>query len=90
MAAEDQATGMQHKTLPPNRGATITPHDTNELGYVTNAIWIGGDGNVKLVTEGGDTVTLTAAKAGSLIPVRAKQVFSTLTTATNLVALWSK
>jgi len=90
MPAEDQSTGMQHKTLPPNRAAAITPHATNELSYVTNAIWVGGAGNLQIVTEGGDEVILVGATVGSLIPVRAKRVISTSTTATNLVALWSK
>jgi hypothetical protein len=75
-------------TGPYTGGAAITPHDTNELVTVTRAIYVGGAGNIKLTTSGGDTVTLTGATAGSILPVRAKLVFSTDTTATALVALY--
>lgn len=69
-------------------GAAVTPHDTNELTYITRAIYIGGAGNVVLVTVGGDTLTLIGLPVGTLFPVRAKIVKSTSTTATNIVALW--
>ena len=69
-------------------GAAITPHDSNELTFVTRAIYVGGAGAIKLTTVKGDTLTFTALPVGTLLPVRAKIVFSTNTTATNLLALW--
>jgi hypothetical protein len=43
---------------------------------------------VKLTTINGDTVTFTALPVGTLLPIRAKLVFSTGTTATNLLGLY--
>lgn len=74
--------------------AAITPHDTNPVvGTVSNplpisGIYVGGAGNVAVITQGGQTTTFTAPPVGSTIYVRAVQVKSTGTTATNLVALW--
>lgn len=73
---------------PANYGAAVTPHDTNELANYARALWVGGAGNVKLTTPGGSTITLVAVPAGTILPIRAKVVFSTLTTATSIVAIW--
>ncbi len=67
---------------------TVTPHDTNALAYDTRAIYVGGDGDIVLVTTGGDTVTLIGLNAGTVIHIRANIIKSTSTTATNLVGLY--
>ena len=64
----------------------ITPSDTAELTAVS-VVYVGVTGNIALVTAGGDEVTLQNAQAGSIIPVRVKQVKATGTTATGLIAL---
>lgn len=63
----------------------ITTSDTTPQTY--RAIYVGGAGNVTVVTEGGDTVTFTAPPVGSIIPVSVQLVKATLTTATLLVGL---
>lgn len=63
----------------------ITPSDTAPQTY--RAIYVGGAGNVSVVTSGGDTATFTAPPVGSIIPVEVKQVLATGTTATLLVGL---
>jgi hypothetical protein len=63
----------------------ITTSDTVPQTY--RAIYVGGAGNVTVVTEGGDTVTFTAPPVGSIIPVSVQLVKATLTTATLLVGL---
>ena len=63
----------------------VTPSDTNAQSY--RAIYVGGAGNVAVVTEGGDTVTFTAPPVGSIIPVSVQKVMATNTTATLLVGL---
>jgi hypothetical protein len=63
----------------------ITTSDTVAQTY--RAIYVGGAGNVTVVTEGGDTVTFTAPPVGSIIPVSVQLVKATLTTATLLVGL---
>lgn len=67
----------------------VTPHDTNELDYVTNGLLIGGAGTLSVVArDDTDPVTITVV-AGQTVPVRAKLVRATGTTATGIVALIS-
>ena len=66
----------------------ISPSDSIELAAYPRAIWVGGAGNLALVTTGGSTVTLQGIVAGTLLPIRAKKVLSTGTTATLLVGLY--
>ena len=70
----------------PSRAAAVTPSDTTELE--ASALYVGGAGDVAVVTEGGDTVTFTGVQAGSMLVLRIKQVRTTSTTATNIVRLW--
>lgn len=71
---------------PASHAAAVTPSDTLALPFASKRLWVGGAGNVKLTTVGGDTVTYTAVPAGTYLQVRAAQIFATLTTATNIVA----
>ncbi len=73
---------------PASGAAAITPHDTNELTIYTRGIYVGGAGDIALTTVGGDAVTFSGALAGTVLPIRAKIVKSTNTTATNLLALY--
>lgn len=63
----------------------ITPSDTAAQTY--RAIYVGGAGNVTVVTTGGDTVTFTAPPVGTILPVEVQLVKATGTTATLLVGL---
>jgi hypothetical protein len=51
-------------------------------------LYVGGAGNVNLVTIDGDTVLFNAVPAGSFFPVQVRQVLSSSTTATLINALW--
>lgn len=53
-----------------------------------DAIWVGGAGIVEVVSEDGTAVQFTCV-AGSILPVKAKRVNSTNTTATLMVALYA-
>jgi hypothetical protein len=55
--------------------------------HTVRRLYVGGAGNVKVDTIGGQTLTFQAAPVGFL-DVRAKKVYKTGTTATNIVALW--
>lgn len=67
----------------------ITPHDSTDFdGFVTRGIYVGGAGDVVAVRYDGTAVTFSSAAAGSILPIRARRVNSTSTTATNLVALY--
>ncbi len=75
-------------SAPARGGATVVPHDTTELAKVTRGIYVGGAGDIVLVTADGDTLTFKAVPVGSLLPVQAKIIKSTSTTATLMLALW--
>ena len=69
--------------------SAVTPHDTNPLGNVSKALFVGGAGNIalRLVDDSSD-VTFTGVTAGSILPVRASHIRATSTTATNIVNLY--
>jgi len=73
---------------PLENGFSVTPHDSNALSQTCRALWIGGAGNVNVITRGGDTVLLSGVAAGTLLPIRCTHVKSTSTTATLIVALY--
>lgn len=74
---------------PAENAFAITPDDNNDLATHTRGIWVGGAGDIVLtLARDGASVTFAGAVAGTVIPVRAKRVHSTDTTATNLVGLY--
>jgi hypothetical protein len=68
-------------------GVAVTPSDSTVL-TTTRAVFVGGAGNISVVTSAGTTLTLTGVTAGTLLPIRVTKVRSTSTTATNIAALW--
>ena len=88
---------MAYQKLQAYRAAAVTPSNTVDIPSVSTqdgtgnngcVLYIGGDGDVKVTTAGGDTVTFTGLLAGMFIPVQVLRVWSTDTTATNIIALW--
>ena len=74
---------------PAENAAAVTPADGADLANSTRALFVGGAGAVKVDMVGGTTgVTLTGVVAGSVLPIRVSRVYSTGTTATNIVALY--
>lgn len=79
---------MSSTNSPASQLITITPSDTVPLAGGVRAIWVGGAGDVAVVGLGDLTPkTLIGAQAGQVIPVFAKFVYATGTTATNLIGL---
>lgn len=70
----------------PSRAAAITPSDTAET--FGSALYVGSGGNVAIVTEHGDSVTIPNVNGGTLLPIRFKQVKVTGTTAAAMVRFW--
>jgi hypothetical protein len=77
------------------RAAAVTPSNTTDIPSVSGGtneggciLYIGATGTVKVRTIGGDDVTFAGVPAGTTLQVRVVRVFSTGTSATNIVALW--
>lgn len=71
---------------PASHAAAVTPSDTVDLIYASKRLWVGGAGNVTLITVGGETVAYNSVPAGTYLQVRATRVKVTGTSATNIVA----
>lgn len=77
------------------RAAEVTPSNTVNIPSVSGGentqgciLYVGGAGVLKVLTIGGDEVFFHGVPAGTTLQVRVLRVFSTGTTATNIVALW--
>lgn len=71
---------------PAGYAVEITAADS-DLAREVRALYIGGAGDVVVVTHGGSSVTFVGVLAGSILPVRCKRV-SLATTATNIVGMY--
>lgn len=71
---------------PAIRISNVTPSDTDDMAEASRAINVATSGTVRVTTVAGTTATLYVA-AGSAFPVRAARIWSTGTTATDIVAL---
>jgi hypothetical protein len=58
------------------------------LGNTGCFLYVGGAGNVSVVTIGGDQITFNGVPAGTTLPIQVLQLRATGTTATNVNALW--
>lgn len=68
-------------------GSAVTPSDSTNFAPC-RALYVGGAGNVVVVFENDQTLTLTAVPAGSFLPLRIKRVNSTSTTATAMAVFY--
>ena len=74
---------------PAVKAFAITPHASTELTVYTRGIYVGGAGNINMtLVDDSAAVSFVGVLAGTVIPVRAKLVLVTGTTATNLVGLY--
>ena len=58
------------------------------IGNTGCNLYIGGAGNVSVITIGGDIATFFAVPVGTTLPVQVRQLRATSTSATNILALW--
>jgi DNA-binding beta-propeller fold protein YncE len=65
--------------------AEVTPNDGTIVAF--RALYIGGSGDVSVVTPAGNTVLLLNANAGQVYPIMVQKVRATGTTATGIVGL---
>jgi hypothetical protein len=69
-----------------NGGAAVTPSDTGTLKPGT--LYIGTGGDIVVKTVDGDTLTFVNIPDGTFFPIQVVQVFSTDTTADDILILY--
>lgn len=76
-----------------NTARPVTKSDTVEVqqvnGHYPTALWVGGAGIVRAIMEDNTDAQFTCV-AGTIIPISFKQVMSTTTSATLMVALYQQ
>jgi hypothetical protein len=88
---------MAVQKLQAGRAAAVTPSDTVDIPSVSTqdgsgnngcVLYVGTGGTLKVSTIGGDEVTFTGIVSGTFVPVQVLRVWSTGTSASNIIALW--
>lgn len=69
----------------PSKAAAVTPSDATEI--FGHALYVGGAGNVVMLTEAGQTVTFSNVPGGTTLVQRFTKILAA-TTATGLVRQW--
>lgn len=73
---------------PANGAAVITPSNTTDLTVYARGIYVGVGGHITVdMTDSGTNIQFLSVPQGTILPIQVKRVYSTGTTATNLVAL---
>jgi len=81
MAAVDRHVGQEGKRLaPPKHAAALAASDTVDIAYITSYLWVPTAGDLKVITEGGETTLIAGIPAGTLIPLAITRLMSTGTT----------
>lgn len=76
---------MYGKTKPAADAFAITPDDNNDLAVYANTLWVGNSGTVRITTVLGTTVDIVGADKH--IPIQARRVHATGTTASSILGL---
>lgn len=63
----------------------IAPNDASDLAVKPRVLYIGGEGDVRVLMRG---VDITFENASGILPIRPDRVFVTNTTATNIIGLY--
>ena len=89
MTAVDQHSNKHTGLESPAPSAfAITPHDTNDLAIAPRGIYVGVSGDLKVDMLGTGTVTYVGLAEGVIHPIRASRVYSTGTTATDIIGVY--
>lgn len=72
---------------PASHGFAITPNDGLDFAETTRALYIGGPGAVAVIMGSGAELIFQGLPAGAILPVRARRLKATGTTATAIVGL---
>lgn len=73
---------------PASSAFSITPDSTTDLAVTTRGLYIGGEGDVEVIMQDGQTVVFKALAAGVVHPLRVTRVKGAPnTTATDIIGL---
>lgn len=79
----------RNPTVAAGSAVAVTPNDSADLALTSRGLYIGGAGAVRVLLDlDSVAVTFSGCVAGSVLPIRCVRVYSTGTTATNLLALY--
>jgi len=85
---------MAYQKLQAARAAVVTKSDTVDIPNPGNGevegcvLYVGTGGILRVLTAGGDDITLQNVPNGTFIPIQVIRVFASTTTANNIIALW--
>lgn len=71
---------------PAAAGESVTPHDTNNIDP-TKGVYVGTSGDLKVNMLDGTALTFVGIAAGMIHPLTVTRVYSTGTTASDIIAL---
>ena len=75
-------------TAPAHTANAVTKSDSTTFNP-TRGVYVGGAGNIKVdMAYSGTAITFTGVLAGSVLPIQVTRIYSTGTTATDMVALY--
>lgn len=88
MAADIFETKGRDLDSPVESAFDVTPNDSADLAIATRGVYVGVTGNLKVTTVRGSTVTFVGLAAGIIHPIRVERIWSTGTTATNIIGVY--
>ena len=72
---------------PAGRWVAVTKSDTNDLPFVPKAVYVGTNGDVRIIDNWDNDTVIPSVPAGSILPGRWKRILSTGTTASGFVLI---
>lgn len=72
---------------PISEAVSVTPSDSNDLIYITRALYVGSAGDIRVTLAGGSVVDFAALAVG-WHPLRITRIHATGTTAANIIGCW--
>jgi hypothetical protein len=91
---------MPNLKLQTSVAAAVTPSNTVNIPFPGDAtaspntaqwpcvLYVGTGGTLRVLTAGGNDITLVNVADGTFIPIQVVRVFASTTDATNIIALW--
>ena len=70
-----------------NVWTAVVPHNTTDLAVRSEALYVGGVGDVAAVMQDGAVAVFVGVPAGSILPIICRRVNATGTSATGILSL---